>query len=75
MDGVIVYDDKARCFQIYCSDDVYHLLQAGESLEVKAKGKWVQTTVERRTEDDIFGWWFAGVGSCAQLVGHSARIA
>ena len=75
MDGVIAYDDKERCYLIYCSDDVYLLLHAGESLEVKVKGNWVQTTVERRTEDDIFGWWFAGVGSCAPLVGHSARIA
>ena len=75
MDGVIVYDDKARFFQIYCSDDIYHLLQAGENLEVKVKGNWVQTIVERRTEDDMFGWWFADIGSCAENIGHSARIA
>ena len=75
MDGMIVYDDKARCFQIYCSDDMYHLLQTGESIEVKMKEKWVQTTVEQKTDDDIFGWCFSGIGSCAQLIGHSARIA
>ena len=74
MVGVIVYDDKAKCFQIYCSDDVYHLLQARESLEIKANGNWLQTTVERKGQDDVFGWQFSGLGSCACHVGHSAKI-
>ena len=74
MDGWISYDDKQKCYQIHYSDDNVHLLQEGESLEVWVKGIWVQTTVERRNEDDVFGWAFAGVDWCAPLIGHGARI-
>ena len=73
MDGVIIFNDTDKCYQIYASDDVYHNLEAGEKLEVKVKENWVKTTIERRNEDDTFGWWLTGVGSCAQLIGHSAR--
>lgn len=49
-------------------------LHCGNCLTVKKQGEWFETRIEKDSDDDIFGWYFVGVGRAAPLIGHTVRI-
>ena len=89
MTGLVLYDDTKSCFvvqevtgNLILDDSTAFDLQAGDSLSVLIKGKdglnccgkWVNTCVEKKYPDDIFGWYFVGIGQIAPFVGHKVII-
>lgn len=74
MKGVLIYDDVTQRFDIFADGQSYGGLRCGETLELFEKGTWVQTRVEKDGDDDLCGWYFVGIGSCASRVGHSVRV-
>jgi len=81
MYGYLIYNDAEKRFDITglndgCVEVEYGGLHCGTALEVFKEGKWVETRIEYdgETDEDVFGWYFVGVGRCAPLVGHKVRI-
>lgn len=82
MTGMILYDDMQKRYVVQeLIDDIItdnskvFDLHCGDCLSVQVKkGEWVNTRVEKDTDDDTFGWYFVGVGRIAPLVGHLAKI-
>ncbi len=81
MDGILLYNKEEGRFVVgELIDDVITeqsreiSLHCGDTLTIKIKGDWKETRIEHEGEDDIFGWFFVGVGRAAQLVGHSVKL-
>ena len=76
MDGILVYDDVQLRFDVAAQNDVsYGGLHCGQLLTIQVqKGKWVDTRIEKDTDDEILRWHFVGVGKAAPLIGHSVKV-
>lgn len=76
MDGILVYDDVQQRFNVVAQNDVsYEGLHCGDILTIQVqKGKWVNSRIEKDTDDEILRWHFVGVGKAAPLIGYSVKV-
>ncbi len=80
MEAVLLYDNKRFVAQElvdgYITDDSAIVeLHCGDCLAIQVKKqKWIETRIEKDTDDDVYGWYFTDVGRAAPLIGHTVRI-
>lgn len=82
MIGILLYDDRQQRFIVQerkegiISDTGEVVdLHCGDTLTIHVKqGLWQDTRIEKESDDDLYGWYFVGIGSAAPLIGHSAEI-
>lgn len=80
--GILLYDDSQKRFVIQELIDGVVIeesrtidLHCGNTLSICVRqDDWQNTRIEKDSEDDLFGWYFVGLGRSAPLVGHSAKI-
>ena len=80
MEAVLLYDNERFVAQElvdgYITDDSAIVdLHCGDSLAIQVKlGDWRETSMEKDSDDELYGWYFVDVGRAAPLVGHAVRI-
>lgn len=82
MFGILLYDDVQQRFivqerkeGIISDTDETLDLHCGDTLTINLKqGHWQDTRIEKDSDDDLYGWYFVGIGSAAPLIGHSVEV-
>lgn len=81
MTGMLLYDDRHDRFMVeelindlLTDDSRVRDLHCGDCLTIAVKrDDWRETRIEKDL-DDVFGWYFVGVGRAAPLIGHPVKI-
>ena len=82
MDGILLYDDTQNRFVVQplvngvIDDETPPTeLHCGACLTLQVKqNEWHETRIENDSADELYGWYFVGIGRAAQYIGHSVRI-
>lgn len=75
IDGTLIYDDVSKRFVALCDNDDTYEFHCGCTLQIKNNREWQETRIEYDgSNDDVFGWYFVGVGRAATYIGHSVKI-
>lgn len=82
MIGILLYDDVRRRFivqevikNVITEDSRIVELDCGTQLAIRlAPDNWKDTRIEKDSEDDLYGWYFVGLGRVAPLVGHTVML-
>lgn len=82
MDGILLYDDTQNRFAVQqlidgviTDESPVRELHCGDCLTIQVKqGDWRETSMEKDSDDELYGWYFVDVGRAASLIGHSVRM-
>ncbi len=82
MFGILLYDVTQQRFVVQgkkegiVSDTGEVLdLHCGDTLTIHVKqGHWQDTRIEKDSDDDLYGWYFVGIGRAAPFVGHNVEV-
>ena len=82
MIGMLLYDDVQGRFivqelikNVITEDSRIVELCCGTQLAIRlAQDNWKETQIEKDSEDDLYGWYFVGLGRAAPLVGYTVML-
>lgn len=80
MYAILLYDDTQHRFMaqelingFITDESAVKDLHCGDCLTVKTDD-WRETRIEMDSDDELYGWYFVGVGRAAPLIGHSVIV-
>lgn len=82
MNGILLFDNNQNRFVVQqlingvITDDApVRELHCRDCLTIRVKADdWRDTRMETDSDDELYGWYFVGVGRAALLIGHSVEI-
>ena len=82
MIGMLLYDDVQGRFIVQelidheITDGCKTVeLHCGTPLSIcPSKDKWCDTRIEKNSDDELYGWYFVGLGKAAPYIGHRVKI-
>ena len=82
MDGILLYDkaqgryivqelidhtitEDSRTIELHCGDSIRIMVRMDE---------WLDTRIEKDSDDDVHGWLFVKVGRASDLIGRRVKV-
>lgn len=82
MDGILLYDKARGRFIVQelidhtiTEDSRTVDLHCGDSIRIMVRmDEWLDTRIEKNSDDDVLGWYFVKVGRASGLIGHRVKV-